>query len=184
MERNHRDELDQIIDHGLAGYSSCEPLAGLEDRVLNRIRLADAGRRQSRWGRWVLVVPALAALAIVAVVSRSARTPIAKPIQTARVDIPPRSIAPALLPTPVAVRRRTVKRTRGSKLSTAAPRVLPKRDQFPTPTPLTPEERALIALAQLRPEDVEAVAELQKKNSNEIKIPPIEISPLLIDDNR
>ena len=49
---------------------------------------------------------------------------------------------------------------------------------------LTPEERALITLAQLRPEEVEAVAELQKKNSNEIKIPPIEISPLWIDDNR
>ena len=74
---------------------------------------------------------------------------------------------------------------RGSAMPpTASPRSLPKRDQFPTPVPLTPEERALIALAQLRPAEAEAIAELQKKNSREIEIPPIEIPPLRIDGNR
>src|SRR5207249_4402312 len=85
MDHKHRDELDRIVDRGLTGYSNCEPLAGLEDRILNRVRLADAGRGHSRLWPWALVVPALAALATVAVLSRSGRAPYAKPIETARV---------------------------------------------------------------------------------------------------
>jgi hypothetical protein len=183
MDPDHRDELDEIIDRGLAAYSSCEPLAGLEDRVLNRIQLADAGRRRGPGWRWALAIPVLAALATVVVVSRGDRTPIAKPTQTARVDTAP-PVTPVLPAAPSAVPSHTIRRTRGARPSTASPRVLPKRDQFPTPTPLSPEERALVALARLRPADVEAFAELQKKNSQEIQIPPIEIPPLRIDGNQ
>jgi hypothetical protein len=178
MDRNHSDELDRIIDRGLAGYSSREPLAGLEDRVLNRIRLEAAGPRRSRWWALALVVPALAALVIVAVVSRSGHAPIAKSIQTAGVVAPPLSMAPALPPAAVS---RPARRTRGAKPSRASLRFLPKRDQFPTPSPLTPEERALILLAQARPAEVEAFAELQRKNLKDIEIPPIEIPPLRIE---
>src|SRR5437016_4542691 len=169
MDRNHRDELDRIVDRGLTGYSNCEPLAGLEDRILNRVRLGDAGRRHSRLWPWALVVPALATLATVAVLSRSGRAPSAKPIQTTRVLRIP--LANARGSDQSRDRKRAiVKRKTGHH---TRPRVLPKRDQFPTPTPLTPEERALVVLARLRPDEVEAFVELQKKNSDEITIPPI-----------
>ena len=98
MDTNRRDELDSIIDRALAGYSTCEPLVGLEDRVLNRIHLANSGRRQPRWQWWALLIPALAALAAVVVVSRSNRAPVAQPVLTARVDR-----APAAPPAPPAV---------------------------------------------------------------------------------
>ena len=64
--------------------------------------------------------------------------------------------------------------TRGS-----APQRLPKQDQFPTPAPLTTEEHALIKLARLYPDELQAPAELRP-----IEIPPIEIAPLRIDEDR
>jgi hypothetical protein len=130
-----------------------------------------------------LAVPALAALAMVAVVSRSHRAPIAQPTQTAHIDTAP-PIAPAQPPSQPAVPSHTFRRTHAARPSTASSRVFPKRDLFPTPVPLSAEERALVALAQLRPAEAEAFAEWQKKNSQEIQIPPIEIPPLRIDGNQ
>jgi hypothetical protein len=170
MEHNRFDEMDRIIDAGLAGYAAHEPLAGLEDRVLNRVRLANAGRRRSRYAYWGLAAAAVGALMVVAVMPRSSHAPAAKPVETKQVrTFPPHPAAPL---THAAVPRRQPKH------KTA----LPKREQFPTPTPLTPEERALIAVAQLPPADLEALAGMQT-SSEEIRIAPIEIPPLQIDGN-
>ena len=177
MDRNHRDELDQILDRGLAEYSSREPLAGLEDRVLNRIRAEAAGSSRSRWWGLAFAATVLAALVIVAIVSRSGRAPVSTPILTAHVEAPPQSISPPLPPAPAPGGIRSAAHTRAARPA-PSPRVLPKRDQFPTLRPLSPEERALISLAQTQPAEAAAVAELQRKNLKDIEIPPLEIQPL------
>jgi hypothetical protein len=174
MEPDDRNELDRLIDHSLAMYIAQEPLAGLEDRVLNRIRLDNDGRRRATW-RWALAVPAFAAVILVVVISRDSRTPVAPkpaPIGTAHVETPaPAAPAPATIH--AALPGRATKPTR----------TLPKRDQFPTPTPLTPEERASVAMPPLPPAALQALADLQK-SSEEIRIEPLEIPPLDTDGTR
>src|SRR5436305_7129563 len=54
-----QDDLDRLIDCGLAGYSSAEPLVGLEQRVLRRVR---AVRRRRWWG--LVLIPAAAVLVL------------------------------------------------------------------------------------------------------------------------
>ena len=54
------DDLDKLIDGALSAYSAAEPLAGLEQRVLGRVRAAQASRRR-RW-RWALAAATVAAL--------------------------------------------------------------------------------------------------------------------------
>src|SRR3954462_11849281 len=170
MDRNDFDELDQLFDRGLATYVGHEPLAGLEDRVLNRVHLASAARRNGRW-RWALAVAAAAALIVVMLVPRSSRvpgakpTPIPVPIPLAQVEKPSQAPVPSIVKHP---RRRTPPMT--------SARALPKRDEFPTPTPVTPTERSVVALSELSPE--------AWKSLEEIRIEPIEIAPLQMDGSQ
>ena len=174
MESDRRDELDRVLDRSLAAWCEGEPLAGLEDRILNRVRLAD-GRRARSW-RWMAVaIPALAALAIAVALSRHDRPAIAPPVvETARVAAPPVQVAPAPPVRAVRVGHRAHRPQRPA---------MPKQDFFPTPAPLTQEELALVALAASRPADAQAFAAIRERNAQEINIPPIEILPLRIDGN-
>ena len=153
-----RDELDNLIDGALSTYSAAEPLAGLEQRVLDRVRLAEARRRRWRWGL-VMAVPAVAAAVFVILAPR----PKPEPPPVAAVA-PPAIVLPTG-PEPIAPKPRRIVRKPE----------LPKRNLFPTMSPLTREERLLVQLAQSNPELLLA------KPVDEIEIKPIEIAPLQID---
>ena len=164
------DELDQLIDTALERYSSAEAPVGLEDRVLRRI---DSSRRRRRWV-WAAAVPALAALILAIPVLPTRHRPVEKRIipedrHALEVRGRPAPVAPvSFKPRPAAAHHRR----------------LPKGQIFPTPAPITPEERALLALAQLHPDTARALADSQKLNAELIEIPPIEIIPLQLDDGR
>jgi hypothetical protein len=157
-----RDELDRLIDGALADYSAAEPLAGLEQRVLDRVRDAQRSRRRRWRGMLAVAAPAVAAILAV-VVSRRPETP---PIAALPPSPAPPAVAMAPPPAPVGIA--TPRRI------APKPRPLPKRDVFPTPSPLTREERLLVQLAESRPE----ILEFKPLESIEIK--PIEIAPLQI----
>jgi hypothetical protein len=56
---------------------------------------------------------------------------------------------------------------------------LPKQEVFPAPTPLTPQEQALAALATRNPGNIsQAVAEAQKQPIEPLEIAAIQIQPL------
>jgi len=158
------DELDNVIDHVLATYSNAEPLAGLEQRVLDRVRIAQGARRR-RW-RWALMfaVPAVAATLLVIFAPK----PKSQPVPLAVVATPP---APVRLPAAVPPAPRRIARPRRPAI---APE-LAKRQFFPTPSPLTEEERLLVQLARFSPELLLA------RPVDEIEIKPIQIAPLRID---
>jgi hypothetical protein len=167
MEDNRHDELDSLIDGALVSYSDAEPLAGMERRILNRIRATEAARRRmARWWRWAIAIPALASLVALAAVMRWGRVQPVPKTETARAEAapPPARIEPLAAPAGRIPPPRAQPR-----------RLLPKQERFPTPSPLTPEERALIALAQTHPEA------LQFQTVERIEIPPIAIPPLRID---
>ena len=69
MRNDEPDAIDRVLEEALSRYSSEEPLAGLEQRVLNRVRAE--GARPRHWlGRWVFVAGAVvaASLAFMAIV--------------------------------------------------------------------------------------------------------------------
>jgi hypothetical protein len=165
-----QDELDNLIDHALSGYASAEPLAGLEGRVLTRVRTA----ARSRGRRWVWVLGALASVLAAILIVLFASKP--RPVPVANVERPPVPVESA--PAPVAVVQQSGSRPATSRRRAASPHVLPKREQFPTISPLTSEERMLVEMAESHPQ------ELLVRPVEQIEIKPIQIAPLQIDGSQ
>lgn len=162
MPNEERDALDKVLDSALANYSS-EPRAGLEQRVQNRIRTS---ARVTRIPRWVFAVPAAAAVFWAGYVWLHYGSLPERPLPVAQVRMPPvRAVAP------------TTARKPSARYHRRRP-ALPKLPEFPAATPLSSEERALLAFVTRHPE--EARAALQQAPSSELE--PIRIEPLQIDD--
>ena len=164
------DKLDRLIDGGLASYADAEPLAGLEERVVNRVRVT---RQRRRWLAWE--VGAAAAVVVLGIVNWSGQRAVVRKTPAAVA-----SVGPQVVPRPavVATRRAGVRGKRAMR-----PRVLPKLEQFPTPTPLTAEERALVAFARRNPKEAEMLlADWQERTDGPIEIQPIQIAPLSSED--
>jgi hypothetical protein len=182
------DQLDLLIDAALATYS--EPRAGLEDRVLQALaaeRQPGAAMPQSislrrRWLPWAIALP-VAACALLALLIQ-----LREPHREAQARIPSSplpshdssrltAIAAAKTPAPISHRARPSASRTAPELQVAT---LPKLDVFPTPQPMTPQEKALfesttrasksqlmaLVTAQHHPEGPLTIAA--------IKIPPIE----------
>ena len=181
MEAKHQanDELDRRIDVAVAGYVDTEPLGGLEERVLNRVRVAETGSRKL-W-RWAAAC-AMAASIVWAVVTLREQAPApAKPVQVAREPkiSPPRLAASTDKPE---IRLHAVRMRRAQ---THRPSIPPKLEKFPAHAPLSDEERALMAFVRQHPAEArEAFADLRKRTDSPVEIQPIEIPPLQSDGAR
>ncbi len=178
MNSNGRDQLDRMLDDALAGYSGAEPLAGLEDRVLRRVRASEATRRRPL--PWAFALVAAAALVLLAIVMRTPHSAAPKTAHNARVQIP------ALVQPAVAAEKPRVaskhRRRRIAALRAPSAEPLPKQEQFPAPAPLTAEEQALRSFVERHPAEAQQVfAQLQKRSNAPIQIEPIQIAPLQID---
>jgi hypothetical protein len=173
MHSNDRDELDDAIDRALPGYSSADPLDGLEDRVLRRVQAVGATRRSPWFYRLSFAIPALAAVLFACIALRMgwhsqspATNATPMPVASAQQPSPPPA-TPAVAP----------KRDIGT-----GARSLPKEDVFPAPVPMTREERALAAWIGRAPaEAAQAFADLEKRSAEPIAIQPIQIPPLQSD---
>jgi hypothetical protein len=169
MESNGRDTLDHMLDDALARYSGAEPLAGLEERVLHRVRAGEITRR--RPVGWAVAFALAAALLLVAIITKTPRNPAPKPRDTARAEIP------VIVEQP----RIASQHRRSRVVARRAPSPLPKQEQFPGPAPLTAEERALRNFVERDPAQAQQVfAQLRKRTNDPIEIQPIQIAPLRI----
>jgi hypothetical protein len=172
------DLIDERIDAALRSYS--EPGEMPETRAavargMERVRSAES---QKRLWMWAAVVPAAACLLMAILVSmwwmgRSRVQEIAwvpKAPGVTRIEKPRGGAAPEL-PHPGA--RKAVRQN-------GAPGVLPKMDVFPSPRPLTAEERALVVFAaQASPELKTQVVEAEKHGGDPIAIAELKIAPLV-----
>jgi hypothetical protein len=175
---DHPDELDDLIDRALPGYSRAEPLANLEQRVLQRIRVELPARRTFRLVRWGFAVPALAAVLLAAVVVRMSWQPLPRPSNARPSHAAPNlaAVKPAS-PLPRVTRPRPPRRIRQRRGAPVG--ALPKQEIFPTPMPMTPEEHVLLAWAGQAPaEATRALADLRKRTEEQVSIQEIQIQPL------
>jgi len=206
------NNFDQLLNQVLQEEAQAQPRAGIEGRVLARIRLeAVQPVAQWRWHRpaWLRPVPAAAclcvvlALCVVLVIPRSPHSsPVAKtsvPLDAgvaaahqAPVVEPDAAFAgqsdnppsPAKAAGPDASRRVVRRSAEVGKVP------LPKLETFPAPAPVTifpqpvaPNEGGP-QLAALRSQKVaEALAKLQQEQNEPIRIAAIQIAPLQTEFN-
>jgi hypothetical protein len=167
MQRDDHDELDRILNGALATYSVRQPWPGIEQRVLGRIPQpgsCDAWMRRAVW------VPVLTALVVVVAYWVSAATPRAiVPQRSAQIKPDVRHVQAAPATTAAKQVRRVVGRVR---------RIRPKAPIFPTPSPLTAEERALLRIAVSDPLILQAAVDFQRQSSQPLTVEPINIPPL------
>jgi hypothetical protein len=185
---NDHEQLDKILDAALSEYRGAEPLAGLEDRVLQRLRLQPE-RRLVSWSKWGAIAVCAALVLIVAWFGLGTRRGSTAPAlqEQARQhegQTPGAASGAGSRQPEIATRIAAMRATRTPSMRRSHPalsaRVEPastdqlKPLQFPTPAPLTPEEHALLALLKANPE----ILPDQRENWGDVAIAPLEIKPL------
>lgn len=186
-DKKHEQFVDNLLDASLARRRSGEPRAGLEQRVLARLRAEHEPRPWFRWS-WRLAA-GLAAFAIVVATAHWARRTVLAPGTPTRSSGSPAmetSKAAALTSTlqpdttkPAAshTARRIMSR---SMRHVASQRVMiePRRSVFPSPVPLSEQERLLVTYAKLSPPPNSLTFHPGDQEIEEIQIEPLEIAPL------
>ena len=165
------DEPDRELDSALAMYAAVEPRAGLEQRILANLRTARDQRAGLAWWRrsvtgWTVVAAAAVVIFAVAVALRSA-----KPARPDARNHPARATQTPHEPPRQVVTNEPEKTIRrhspgpaqrsnhrsDSQLAAAAP----KLDQFPSPHPLSDQEKLLARYVAEYPEHAVLVARAQ-----------------------
>jgi hypothetical protein len=168
--------LEDWLDEILADYVTAEPSPELERRVLDYTRnhTASAG---TVWGSplisWLSTASVMLAAATILWLghpSRQAIPTIHTPEPRRVHSAPLKSAGPsAAQPVPVIMHRQRRHRVN---------RALPKRDLFPTPSPLSSEERALLAYAERPPKEIPPELTNTDRPIVPIQIAAIQIKPL------
>jgi hypothetical protein len=148
MADNNYDELDRQLNAALARYAAVEPRPGLEERVLANLRTAPAAASVRAWWRWSLAAAAVAVVVVALALAlrpgkprpvianhpASALDNQQKPVTQVAAKVQPNG------PRPQARHRSHANYLVHAPTVTAA---VPKLDQFPSPQPLSEQEKIL-----------------------------------------
>jgi hypothetical protein len=163
-------DLDQLIDAALGTYSDSSADANLAGRVLARLADEPAPGQRRGWLLWAAVAfPASICVLLLVHSGPGIRKPqAAPPIQTAQLHNPAViSVPPHPHATRGAERARPIHRAAPNPhplVAATAAQPLPKLDVFPTPTPPTPQERALaVYVAQAPKAEQQALAQSEQE---------------------
>ena len=173
-------KLDLLIDAALRTYGKAD--ARLELRLLAQI--ADAGEAWPRrmWLGWAVALPVAACLVLLALwwAKPAPRMAADWTAKDSKVTAPVAGGgAAAPIPARAAVHRGGRSAAAGAREVKIAQAVPPKLDVFPTPRPLTAEEKTLaLVTAQAPAPELRALAEAQAQADAPIDIAAIEITPL------
>lgn len=160
MNREERERMvDRLLNEALAPQEM-EPRAGLEQRILANLRAQPEPRP---WWRWMWAPALAAALIALAIGLRMTDlTPLAKP----PVAESQPSIAPAEKTVPAPAVRARVQPRHGSPSSpviaaSVTPPGPPRQDVFPSPEPLSEQERLFYQFVRQSPREALQVAQMQ-----------------------
>jgi hypothetical protein len=152
---DNRQQLDRELDVALAKYAAVEPRAGLEERILANLRNEQTKVSDHVWWRWAIGIAAAAIVVAFALNSRSGR-----PSHSMVVAHKPEtqmthqgaSVAQARRHAPI---RKTIAHSARSGTPAAAN---PKLDHFPSPRPLSEQEKILQNYVAKNPERAVLIA--------------------------
>jgi hypothetical protein len=149
--------LDELLDSALNEYSRAEPRSGLENRIL--ATLSSKAQQESRWSwsRWQLWTAAAAVacvvVAVLAINHKQHSAPLVAPGQTIAKSTGSNSV-PTVSKTASAPHVRKITRRKQQRLvaGTPAPVIAAvKQSVFPSPSPLSDQERLLFAYLKRTP---------------------------------
>jgi heme/copper-type cytochrome/quinol oxidase subunit 1 len=166
---NNKDRLDRWLNGALQQYSSAEPRAGLERRILASLELTAQDKSNSRSWRWVFATAALMVCMAVAVwfgidphhaTEKTAAT--TNPANAGASTKGSQSAPPQVAAVPHHVKRHSMR-----------PRVdavkEPRLEQFPSARPLSEEEQMLARYVREFPQEAVLVAQDQAKAHKELE---------------
>lgn len=170
MEPRGKDNLDRWLDRALQEYGQALTAPGLEGRILEQL----SGRRTLFWAKLSFAFAGMGAVAALLATlwvghashpaSKSGSTRVAssrsEQLPAPRED---NQVAPRPEEIPVPVR---AAQTRPGWVHRAQRRT-PKLDQFPSPRPLSPQERMLKQYVQAFPDDALSLAREQAQLEKE-----------------
>jgi hypothetical protein len=167
-DKDKQDELDRMIDGALLKYAAVEPRVGLEERVLTQMRAERARDRDRTWWRWS-VMAAAAAIVIVAI---ALAWQWGRPLHPQVANHAPNNLqVPNEIPriisnengNGVRVGKQGKHATHRVTSLRSQPKVIvasnPKLDQFPSPQPLSEQEKMLANYVARYPENAALIAE-------------------------
>jgi hypothetical protein len=176
MDDKEKRFVDELLDASLRRYATAEPRPGLEGRVLAGVRSRQqAARRRAAW-TWAMGMAAVAAVVALLVIYRPRQQPVPFPVTakgSAHLSTPVvAKVAPLAQPSMLHLSRRP-----------AAPgRVDTRPQQFPTPRPLSEQEKLLLIYAQsLQGASVASALKADADFNRELEIPPIRIEAIKIE---
>ncbi len=188
MDDRDRDPfVDDLLDAMLARHRNAEPRPGLDERVLARLR---AEQQPKPWSGWTWRLAAgVAGLAIVLATAHWARRTVFAPGTPARssgsseMSKSSTSVSASRPEVAKPVASHPARRTTSRTVRQAAPirsgrGVEPRREVFPSPTPLSEQERLLIAYLKLNSSRDFPALHSADEEIEEIQIKPLEIVPL------
>ena len=181
-DKEHNQFVDDLLDASLARYSRVSPRTGLEGRVLAQVT---AAREHRAWFTWAgkLAAGALAAIIAVgvfnlmhwrrnpspppsiAIVKTSPPTPT---IRHGPITMPP-GRARALLP---------ASKRRPPQVNLVLARVENRFPVFPSPSPITEQEKLLAQYVHTTPAEVLSATSTDSAQIQDLEIKPLEIAPL------
>jgi len=185
MHDDKRDQfVDELLEASLKQYRGEEPRLGLEMRILAGIRAREDVARRRRLV-WALAACA-GILAAIVLVLHSTHAPNRRPATSAAGTHPaPLQAATTATPGSADSRIRSPRLVQGPKEKPRSPkpgvRATKRPEQFPTPMPLTEQEKLLLTyVANTTKPDL--LAETNKADGaaeiSNIKVAPLEIEPL------
>src|SRR2546423_502696 len=157
-ENSPGDELDRLLDGALKQYAAVQPREGLEGRILARMRSESAERASHAWWRWLRAAAAVGALAVViAMTLRPHARPQPMVAQHRSVALPAAKLAAS------SQQRKAVQRPTRRVHAVADIQVpkVPKLDQFPSPQPLSEQEKLLASYVAVYPKQAALLAKLR-----------------------
>jgi hypothetical protein len=154
-----RDELDSTLDVALAKYAAAQPRVGLEERILANLRTVETRAGDGVWWNWGIAT-ALAFVLIVAAAlawRRSMHPPIVKqtPVPTSPVSTEAKHHErnPGISP------EKAMRRKARHPMEHGVVAAKPKLDVFPSPLPLSEQEKILAIYVAQYPQHAALVAE-------------------------
>jgi hypothetical protein len=165
------DELDRKLDAALSKYAAVEPRDGLEERILAGLR-QPAQVMARAWWRWeAVVVSAIVIVAVIlawrvekpshpAIANHRAVDALHSPTYIPQPDTTPK--AQPLVPTAEGHHRITSKHR-----LVAVTVTVPKLEQFPSPRPLSEQEKLALEYVQRFPKEAVLMARAQTARAQE-----------------
>jgi hypothetical protein len=164
------NELDDLLDRGLAKYAAVEPRVGMGDRILTNLRADREDIRHYSWWQWTWAVAAVVVIVGALLAWRSTW-----PSRIQVVSHPAPAHQDSIRPAPQIASDRAVPRLRHVSgvtsrrpSSPATAEENPKLDVFPSPRPPSEEELALAQYVRNFPSEAQQVAQAQEASEREV----------------